>query len=63
MTSFAENSSTRPVPVEMKLELAIDKDSDNEPQSEDEEWWMDVLIELVMGWVSYLAINCAFVAS
>ncbi|KAL8144571.1 hypothetical protein AgCh_002957 [Apium graveolens] len=34
---FRENSSTRPVPVEMKVEVTIEKDSDDEPQSEDEE--------------------------
>lgn len=34
---FQENSSTRPVPVEMKVEVTIEKDSEKEPQSEDEE--------------------------
>ncbi|KAK1349788.1 Serine/arginine repetitive matrix protein [Heracleum sosnowskyi] len=34
---FQENSSTRPVPVEMKVEVTAERDSDKEPQSEDEE--------------------------
>lgn len=34
---FQENSSTRPIPVEMKVEVTIEKDSDKELQSEDED--------------------------